>query len=126
MPGGCRTKDSMATNQTSEEKRLRHTSFVIHATRGVIRDKKVRRRLMLVLLGIALAFMVTGSTLLQRLLDPHEHPGWFIFFWLVCAWFTITAILLAMFDVLMLRTDARQAERDLRDQMEEASSDHRQ
>jgi TRAP-type C4-dicarboxylate transport system permease small subunit len=114
----------MVTNETPEAKRLGHTSFVIHATRGVIRDQTVRRRLMLVLLGIALAFIVSGSTVLQPVLDPHQHPARFIVFWLICAWFTISALLLALFDVLTLRTNRRQAERELRDDLERRSSNH--
>ena len=31
------------------------------------------------------ALMICGSTLLKQTLDPHEHAGWFLLFWLVCA-----------------------------------------
>ena len=111
----------MVTNETPEGKPLQHTSFVIHATRGVIRDQKTRRRVMVFVLTGALVLMIFGTTVLQKVLDPHERPGWFLFFWLVCAWLTTTAILLAVFDLLMLRTDARKAERELRNEMEKTS-----
>jgi len=77
---------------------------------------------MLGLLIAALLLMVVGGTLLQPALDPHERPGWFMFFWLVCAWLTITAILLAFFDLLMVRTAGRKATRELREEIERESS----
>jgi hypothetical protein len=112
----------MVTNQTPEEKALQHTSFVIHATRGVIRDPKTRRRMMVFVLTTALILMILGTTMLQKVLDPHERPGWFLFFWLVCAWLTTTAILLAVFDLLMVRTEARKAQRELRKETDKTSS----
>jgi hypothetical protein len=95
------------------EKPLKTASFVVHATRGVIRDQKVRRKVMFILLGIALLLLVAGSTFLAPLLAPHEHPGWFILFWFACGWVALTAMLLAVFDLLMIRMQARQAERGL-------------
>ena len=100
------------------DKPLQTTSFAIHATRGLIRDPKTRRVVMVMVLTIALVLMVVGSTALRTTLDPHQRPGWFIFFWLVCAWLTITAMLLALFDLLMLRVDARKARRELHDEIE--------
>ena len=112
----------MVTNAPPEEKRLRHVSFVVHATRGLIRDQRTRRAVMLGVLISALLLIVLGSTVLQSALNPHERPGLFLFFWLVCAWLTMTAILLAFFDLLMLRTTARNAERELRQEMQRESS----
>jgi hypothetical protein len=112
----------MVTNDTPDEKRLRVASFVIHATRGLVRDQKSRRRVMMVMLGWAVLLMVSGSTFLQGALDPHERPGWFVLFWLVCAWLTITAILIAILDVLMVSAGARKAERELREKIERESS----
>jgi hypothetical protein len=117
-----RQTDSMVTNETPEEKPLQPASFVIYVTRGVIRDQKTRRRVMVLVLTAAIIVMIFGATILQKVLDPHERPGWFLFYWLVCAWLTMTAILLALFDLLMLRIAARKAERDLRKEMENASS----
>jgi cytochrome bd-type quinol oxidase subunit 2 len=97
------------------EKRLQTTSFVIHATRGVIRDQATRRKAMVILLVIALALLFAGTTILQSFLNPHEHPLWFILFWLICAWLAVTAVLLAVFDLLMVKSEARKAERTLRE-----------
>ena len=103
-------------NDSSNEKPLRTFSFVIHATRGVIRDAVVRRKTMFVLLIVALVLLLSGSTFLQGFVNPREHPFWFIFFWLVCAWVTVTAMLLAIFDLLILRLEGRRAERRLREE----------
>ena len=68
---------------------------------------------MFTLLVIALVLLFAGSTFLQSLLNPHQHPVWFILFWFVCGWLTLTAMLLAAFDLVRVRLDARKAERML-------------
>jgi small-conductance mechanosensitive channel len=102
-------------NDSPEEKPLRATSFAVHATRGLIRDQSTRRKAMFLLLIIAMILLFAGSTFLQSLLNWHEHPGRFIFFWAVCAWITLTAMLLAVFDLLMVRLEARKTERAMRE-----------
>ena len=105
-----------------DEKRLRTTSFVVHATRGVIRDQNTRRKAMLVLLMLALLLLISGFTFLQPALNPQEHPWRVILFWIVCIWLTFTAMLLALFDLLVLRLEARRVERALREKLEAARS----
>ena len=112
----------MVTNETPEEKPLQTASFAVHITRGVIRDQKTRRRVMVLVLTAAIVVMIFGVTVLHKVLDPHERPSWFLFYWLVCTWLTVTAILLALFDLLMIRTEARKAERELRKQIDKASA----
>jgi hypothetical protein len=97
------------------EKTLRTVSFAVHATRGLIRDQNMRRKTMFALLVIALVLLFSGSTFLAPLINPHAHPGWFIFFWFVCAWLTLTALFLAVFDMLVIRLQGRKAERTLRE-----------
>ena len=98
------------------EKNLRKVSFVAHATRGIIRDQAMRRRAMAAVIAVAVLMLVGGSTVLQETLNPREHAIRFILFWLVCAWFTIAALLLALFDALMIRAQARAAREALRQQ----------
>ena len=98
-----------------DEKRLRTTSFVVHATRGLIRDQTTRRKAMLFLLMLALLLLIAGFIFLQPALNPREHPWRVILFWIVCIWLTFTALLLALFDLLVLRLQARRAERALRE-----------
>jgi hypothetical protein len=94
-----------------DEKRLQATSFVVHATRGVIRDRNTRRKAMLVLLALALLLLILGFTILAPALNPREHPWRVIFFWIACIWLTFTALLLALFDLLVLRLQAQRAEK---------------
>src|SRR5438874_110495 len=105
-----------------EEKHLRTTSFIVHATRGVLRDQRTRRKAMLTLLVLALLLLIAGFTFLQPALNPQEHPWRVIFFWIACIWLTFTAMLLALFDLLVLRLEARRAERALREKLEAARS----
>jgi hypothetical protein len=100
------------------EKRLRVAPFAIHATRGLLRDQKSRRRTMAVSIAVAVILLVTGLTVFRSWLDPHEHPWRFIFFWLACAWETVLAILLALFDVLLMRAQERAARKALREQIQ--------
>ena len=95
------------SNNSPEEKPLRTTSFVVHATRGVIRDQTLRRKTMFVLILIALLLLFAGLTFLQGTLNPREHLLWFGFYWLICLWMTLTAMLLALFDLLTVRREAR-------------------
>ena len=97
-------------------------SFIVHATRGVIRDQNVRRKTMFVLLVIALVLLFSGSTFLAPTISPREHPVWFILFWFVCGWLTLTAMLLAFFDLLMVRLQARKTHRMLREDFSQTES----
>src|SRR5947207_15118100 len=108
-------------NDSSNEKPLRTTSFVIHATRGMLRDRNTRRKAMLSLLVLALLLLIAGFTFLQPALNPQEHPWRVIFFWIACIWFTFTALLLALFDLLVLRLQARRAEREMREKMKSSA-----
>ena len=96
-----------------EPARLRIVSFAIHSARGVIRDQSTRRWVMFITLVIAMLMLFFGTTFLRPLLSPREHPGWFLLFWLACAWLTLTALFLALFDLLMLRAQGRAARKIL-------------
>jgi hypothetical protein len=96
------------------ERKLRISSFAAHAARGVIRDQKIRRNTMFVLLLVALILLFSGSTFLQTMLNPREHPVGFILFWFVCIWLTCTAFLLAIFDILLVRAQRRKLQKILR------------
>ena len=98
------------------EKKLRYASFIVHATRGVVRDQSTRRKIMFGLVLVAAAMIFCGTSLLASTLDPHLRPGWFLFYWLVCGWLTITAMLLAIFDLLLLRAAGRSTHRRLEEE----------
>jgi hypothetical protein len=90
--------------------------FTIHATRGLLRDQRSRRKTMAVSLIIALALLIAGLTIFRPSLDPHEHPWRFILYWLACAWETVLVLLLALFDLLLVRAQTRAARKLLAEQ----------
>ena len=95
------------------EKDLRKVAFIAHATRGIIRDQRSRRKMMTGVIVVALIMLIAGATFLQEGLNPREHGLRFILYWLTCAWFTIAALLLALFDGLMTRVQGRAERRKL-------------
>src|SRR5437660_3695649 len=101
-------------SMADEPARLRIVSFAIQSARGVIRDQSTRRRVMFITLVIAMLMLFSGTTFLQPLLSPREHPGWFLLFWLACAWLALTVALLVLVDFLMLRGQERAARKTLR------------
>ncbi len=101
-----------------KEKDLRLASFAAHAARGLIRNQGTRRTAMCVLLAVAALMLIAGSTILRELLEPREHVARFLLFWFVCAWFTVTALLLALLDLLLVRAQARAARRAIAEEFE--------
>jgi len=91
--------------------------FSIQATQGLIRDRGTRRKIMAFVLGAALVMMAVGLTTLAPWLAPHDHPGRFIFFWFVCGWWTMTALLLAIADLLLLRVERKRARKEMEDEV---------
>ncbi len=87
--------------------------FAAHATRGLIRDQGTRRMVMLGTVLLAVGLVVAGATLLERVLDHRAHPVCFILYWFACGWLAVLAMLLAIFDVLIVRAQARAARRGL-------------
>ena len=106
------------------EKNLRKVSFIAHATRGVVRDQATRRKAMLVVISLALLMLIAGSTFLQGALNPREHAVRFILYWLACAWLTVTALLLALFDALITRAKERAARKTLQQAIERENEGH--
>ena len=114
--------ESMVKENAPEIKPLRAISFVVHATRGVIRNQTTRRKTMFAVLVIALLLLSSGSTFLASMLNPQEHSMRFILFWFICAWLTLTAILLAIFDLLMVRLEVRKAQRGLQEKFSQSKT----
>lgn len=105
-------------NTPPPEQRLRTARFAVHATRGIIRDRKVRRVTISILLALAVLMVIGGSTFLRDFLNPRaQGAGWFAVYWLACGWMTFTALLLALFDLLIVRAEARAARRLLQEEV---------
>jgi len=96
--------------------RLWMARFTVHATRGLIREPRARRRVMAILLGFALVMVIAGLSALGPWLDSREHPVRFILFWFACGWVTLTAFLLAIADLLLVRAESRRARKALEEE----------
>jgi protein-S-isoprenylcysteine O-methyltransferase Ste14 len=99
-----------------EEQKLRVGSFATHSARGLIRDRASRRKAMVAAVVVALALVLCGATVLRQPLNPHEHAVRFVLYWFACAWVTVLALLLAVFDLLMVRRDGRALRENLQRQ----------
>ena len=111
------------------EKSLKVAPFTIQVTRGLLRDPGTRRKGMAVLLVVALAMIGLGLFGLGSWLEPREHALRFVLFWLACGWMTLTAVLLALLDLLLLRAHARQGRKALQEDLAksaEADADGRE
>jgi hypothetical protein len=108
---------SPPNDKDSPPRSLRIVSFSLHAARGLVRDQTMRRKAMFWTVIIAVVMLFLGGTVLAPVFDPRSHPAWFILYWLACAWVTITAVLLAIFDLLLVRLHARKQERNLKENL---------
>jgi hypothetical protein len=103
-------------------KRFEMAPFTIHATRGLLRDQKMRRIMMAISVALSLIMLVAGLTIFRPSLHPHEHPWRFILFWFACAWQTMLAVLLALLDILLVKAEARAARKAFREQVADAAA----
>jgi len=87
---------------------------ILLVTRGIILDPRVRRWAMFFLLLAALVMLFAGSTFLA---DSLATPWDFILYWGICGWLTLAALLLALWDLLLVRAAARRERRKLEKQM---------
>ena len=85
--------------------------LIIPITQGIIRDQSTRRSAIFFVMLIALVMLFLGATFLDGWL--REHPMLFLLYWLACAWATMTGLLLALYDMLMIRVAARREQRRL-------------
>ena len=104
------------------EKKLRIASFSTHAARGLVRDQTMRRKAMFWTVLVAVGMLFLGATFLAPVLNSPENRAWFVLYWLACAWVTITVFLLAIFDLLMVRAEARATRRELAKKLTKANS----
>jgi len=84
--------------------------MILLMTRGIVLDARSRRWAMFILLIAALAMLFVGSTFLAGVLPI---PWGFIVYWGICAWLTFAALMLALFDMLLVRAAARRERRQL-------------
>lgn len=87
---------------------------IILVTRGIILDPRTRRWAMFILLLGALLMLFAGNTFLAGNLAT---PMSFLVYWGICGWLTLAALLLAFWDLLLVRAAARRERRRLEKQM---------
>jgi hypothetical protein len=85
--------------------------FVIQISKGIVRDHQMRRWAMFHTLLGAMLMLFAGAVLIDGWLLQH-HLALFLW-WAACAWLTLTAVLLALFDMLVIRAAARREKRRL-------------
>ena len=90
---------------------MRSLKFLIAFTAGVIRDPRMRRHFMFYGLVVALVLLFAGSTFLDRSLREHIYV--FAGYWFACAWLTVAALLLALYDMIAIRAAERRERRRL-------------
>ena len=90
---------------------MRGLKFILAYTIGVIRDPRLRRQFMFYGLLIALLLLFAGATFLDASL--RQHVWIFAGYWIACAWLTLAALLLALYDMIAIRAAARRERRRL-------------
>jgi uncharacterized membrane protein YdcZ (DUF606 family) len=87
--------------------------WILMFTRGLIFDQHLRRVTMFYVVLAAMFMALAGDVFIDGWL---RHPLLrFVIYWLACAWLTILAALLAVYDLLMLRVQHRLLRRRLRE-----------
>lgn len=100
--------------------------FIIQVCKGIIRSRRVRRTLMFWDVLVVLILMFLGSTFFWPWL--RTHPLIFLGYWGACAWLTILAALLAVYDMAQVRLEAKRARDELKRELfrpeEDSDSSH--
>jgi hypothetical protein len=84
---------------------------IIQLTRAFIRDLRLRRLMMFYTSLGSVLMLFVGAVLIDRTL--RQHPIAFVLWWAACAWLMLTSLLLALFDMLLIRAAARHERRNL-------------
>ena len=83
---------------------------IILVTRGILINPRARRWAMFICISAAMVMLFAGATFLQSAIST---PMAFLIYWGICSWLTLAALLLALWDILLLRTAARRQRREL-------------
>ena len=85
---------------------------ILLITRGIILDPRTRRWAMFITLAAAVLMVFAGATFLSGQLTPWT----FVVYWGICAWLTLASLLLALWDLILVRLAARAERRRLEQQ----------
>ena len=79
---------------------------ILLLTKGLLRDTRLRRNVMLWVMAVALVMLFLGSSLMSD--DWARRHVWLYFaYWAACGWLTVAGVLLAIFDMLVIRAAAK-------------------
>lgn len=81
-------------------------------TKGILRDTRLRRNLMLWLMLVAMLMLFLGAWLISDSW-AREHVWVYFAYWAVCTWLTLAGMLLAVFDILIIRAAGRAMRRQI-------------
>ncbi len=103
--------------------------WILLYTRGLIVDQHLRRLTMFYLALTALLMVFFGALFLDGWVQASKqdlHVAiWFAFYWLAVAWVTMSAAMLAIYDLLFVRLQHRAVRRQLRQRiLGEDHADH--
>jgi hypothetical protein len=93
---------------------VNNAKFVIQVSKGLIRQPRARRLLMFYSVLVAVLMLFAGTILQWP--DAREHPILFLGYWAACAWITLLAVLLALYDLAKVRGEARRLRSELAEQ----------
>ena len=99
---------------------MNNARFLIQICKGLIRSPRARRTLMFYNVLLLLIMVFVGATLLPPWRD---HPLLFIMYWFACMWLTMLAVLLALYDMAMVRLEAKRARRQLEEEILRGTKD---
>ena len=80
-------------------------NFILQITKGILRNRTMRRRLLSWIVMAVLAWVAVGVFLLDDFLMA--YPFLFLVYWGACFCLTITLALLAIYDMLAVRAEIK-------------------
>ena len=87
-------------------------SFILLMSKGILRDRLMRRRALFGVVLAALFLLGVGVLGLDEWLCT--HPVIFLLYWGACLWLTLTSMLLAFYDMLLVRQEVLEERRRLK------------
>ena len=87
--------------------------IIILLSKAIVRDQRLRRRTMVGLIGVAVVMLFVGSWAFSDHHWARAHPYVFFAYCATCAWLTLTGVLLALLDIMVIRAAGRATRREL-------------
>jgi hypothetical protein len=84
---------------------------ILQLTRAIIGDSRSRRSMMFYSSLGSVVMVFVGAVVIDGTLRQHLIA--FVLWWAACAWLMLASLLLAVFDILLIRAAGRRARRDL-------------